>query len=304
MPYAGRTEPAASAGTFRFDENFLRVLERLEIVSRRAVTGLHHANRLSHVRAHGLEFADHRQYSAGDDFRRIDWNASQRLSRLLIRLFDEDRDLPVYIFLDASTSMAEPPAKFDQARRIAAALCYIGLANLDRVTVAPFGARLAPPITAGRGKARIFEVFRALEQLAPSGATSLRDSFTDFARLSQPRGVAVVISDFLDPAGYQGGLLQLAATGHETFVAHIRAATDGDAGQLGEVRFEDAETGASMDIDLTPALADAYARAWADHAAELETFCGRYGLAYISADAQLPIEDVILRTFRLGGFVA
>src|SRR6188474_992524 len=125
----------------RFENDFLRKLEYLHVVSKRALAGQNRADRLSPKRGRGLEFADHRGYSAGDDFRHIDWKAYQRLNRLLLRLFDEEQDLPIYLFIDASKSMSEP-AKFDQARRIAAALCYIGLAHLDRVLILPFGGRL------------------------------------------------------------------------------------------------------------------------------------------------------------------
>src|SRR5688500_1445964 len=107
----------------RFDDQFLKKLEYLHIVSRRAFTGHNRADRLTPTRGRGLEFADHRPYAPGDDFRHIDWKAYQRLGRLLLRLYDEERDLPIYLMLDVSRSMAEP-AKFDMARRLAAALCY------------------------------------------------------------------------------------------------------------------------------------------------------------------------------------
>ena len=120
-------------------------------------------------RGRGLEFADHRPYAAGDDFRHIDWKAYKRLNRLLLRLFDEEQDLPIYLMLDVSRSMAEP-AKFDMARRLAAALCYIGLAHLDRLTILPFGARPGRTRSSpGRGKGRIFRVFELLEQLEAGG---------------------------------------------------------------------------------------------------------------------------------------
>ena len=127
----------------RFEDDFLKKLEYLHVVSKRAFAGQNRADRLTPKRGRGLEFADHRQYTPGDDFRHIDWKAYKRLNRLLLRLFDEERDLPIYLMLDASRSMAEP-AKFDMARRIAAALCYIGLAHLDRLTILPFGRGLEP----------------------------------------------------------------------------------------------------------------------------------------------------------------
>src|SRR5207342_3648422 len=125
------------AGSLRFEDDFLKKLEYLHVVSRRAFAGQSRADRLAPKRGRGLEFADHRQYAPGDDFRHIDWKAYKRLGRLLLRLFDEEQDLPIYLFLDVSRSMAEP-AKFDQARRIAAALCYVGLAHLDRLTILTF----------------------------------------------------------------------------------------------------------------------------------------------------------------------
>src|SRR5215213_4453533 len=123
--------------SLRFDNEFLRKLEYLHVVSKRALAGQNRADRLSPKRGRGLQFADHRPYAHGDDVRHIDWKAYKRLNRLLLRLFDEEQDLAIYLFIDASASMADH-GKFDQARRIAAALCYIGLVHMDRITILPF----------------------------------------------------------------------------------------------------------------------------------------------------------------------
>src|SRR5919112_1698820 len=106
--------------------------------------------------------------------------AYKRLGRLLLRLFDEERDLPIYLMLDVSCSMAEP-GKFDMARRIAAALCYIGLVHLDKLTILPFGRGLGHESSPGRGKGRIFRVFEMLERLQAEGPTDLRESLKAFA---------------------------------------------------------------------------------------------------------------------------
>ena len=106
--------------------------------------------------------------------------------------------------IDASRSMAEP-AKFDMARRLAAALCYIGLAHLDRMTILSFGARLGAETSPGRGKGRIFKVFELLEQMQASGATDLRRSIKEFASRPRLKGLTVILSDFLDPQGVEGG---------------------------------------------------------------------------------------------------
>ena len=287
----------------RFEDDFLRKLEYLHVVSKRAFVGQNRADRLAPKRGRGLEFADHRGYSHGDDFRHIDWKAYKRLGRLLLRLFDEEQDLPIYLFIDSSESMREP-AKFDQARRIAAALCYVGLAHLDRVTILPFDGELGDENQPGRGKGRIFRVFELLERMDTHGPTNLRDVFTEFASRTRQQGLAVVISDFLDPQGFEAGLKLVSSMGHDVFVVHIASESDRDPGAVGEVRFVDAETGELQDVDVTPALSRAYGDAWQAHAEELEKFCGRYALGYVRADAEVPFDEIILKTFRKGRFLA
>jgi uncharacterized protein (DUF58 family) len=289
--------------SLRFDDMFLKKLEYLHVVSRRAFTGHNRADRLTPTRGRGLEFADHRPYAPGDDFRHIDWKAYQRLGRLLLRLYDEERDLPIYLMLDASRSMAEA-AKFDMARRVAAALCYVGLVHLDKLTILPFGRGLGNESAVGRGKGRIFRVFEQLERMEPAGETDLRGSFKEFASRPRQRGLTVIISDFLDPGGFEAGLKILRTLGHDVFVVHIASPRDRDPGAYGEVRFMDAETGELREVDVTPRLAAAYAKAWDAHASELEHFCGRYGIGYIRADVDRPFEDIILKAFRQGRFLA
>lgn len=287
----------------RFEDDFLKKLEYLHVVSKRAFVGQSRADRLAPKRGRGLEFADHRGYTPGDDFRQIDWKAYKRLGRLLLRLFDEEQDLPIYLFIDTSQSMRES-AKFDQARRIAAALCYIGLAHLDRVTMLPFDKAVGQEVQPGRGKGRIFRVFEMLEAMETAGATNLRDSFMQFGSRTRQAGLAVVISDFLDPDGFEPGLKMLASMGHDIFVVHIASERDRDPGAMGDVRFVDAETGEVRDVDVTPALSRAYGETWTKHAEELEHFCGRYNLGYVRADAEVPFDQIILKTFRKGRFLA
>jgi uncharacterized protein (DUF58 family) len=287
----------------RFADGFLKKLEYLHVVSRREFAGQNRADRRTPKRGRGIEFADHRPYSAGDDFRLIDWKAYKRLNRLLLRLFDEEQDLPIYLMIDVSASMAEP-AKFDLARRVAAALCYVGLVHLDRLTLVTFGDGLARESSPGRGKGRIFRVFDWLEALEPSGPTDLRAACRDFASRPRQVGLAVMISDFLDTGGADVGLKILRSLGHDVFAVHVASQADRDPGLLGDVKFVDAETGELREVEVTPRLADAYQRAWDAHTAELERFCGRYGIGYVRADAERPFEDLILKQFRQARLLA
>jgi uncharacterized protein (DUF58 family) len=287
----------------RFQDDFLKKLEYLHVVSRREFAGQNRADRRTPKRGRGIEFADHRPYTPGDDFRLVDWKAYRRLNRLLLRLFDEEQDLPIYLILDVSASMAQPE-KFDLARRLAAALCYIGLAHLDRLTLLTFSGGLVHESNPGRGKGRIFRVFDQLEKMEAGGPTDLRASCKEFASRPRQIGLTVIISDFLEPAGADVGLKILRTLGHDVFAVHVTSHADRDPGSLGDVRFMDAETGELRDLEVTPRLAQAYAHAWEQHTEELARFCGRYGIGYVRADAERPFEEIVLKAFRQGRFLA
>ena len=149
--------PATSPQVLRcrsFDSDFLKKLEYLSLVSRRVFRGQLLAQRRTMQLGGGIEFADHREYTPGDDFRYLDWNVFARHDELLLKRFQEEEDLHVYFLLDCSRSMAfgDPP-KFDYARQVAAALAYIALADLDRVAVVAFAGDIVADFPLTRGKA-------------------------------------------------------------------------------------------------------------------------------------------------------
>jgi uncharacterized protein (DUF58 family) len=284
----------------RFDADFLRALDQLRFASTRAFTGSGRGDRRGRHRGHGVEFADYRPYAQGDDFRHIDWKAYKRLNRLLLRLFDEDQDLRVYLFLDASRSMAVH-GKFEYALRIAAALCYVGVAHLDRVSVLPFAARLQTGATTGNAVQSLGRVLELLEGLSAGGGTDLWQTVHEFASRPARPGLAVVISDFLDPGGCERPLALLAARGHEVMAVHVVSTADrADAWDVSEVDLEDAETGERRRLDVTPRLVAAYARAWAEWDAGIAAACTKSRAGYVKADVDVPFERTVLHTFRGG----
>jgi len=196
------------------------------------------------------------------------------------------------------------PLRFDQAKRIAAALCYIALAHLDHVTILPFSDTMGADIHPGSGKGSIVRVMDQLDALAAGGRTDLYASFKQFASRGRLHGLSVVISDFLDPAGYERALKLLGAAGHEIHAVHVTSRRDRHWEGLGEVRLVDKDTCETHDVDVTPALADGYEQAFDARAAALELFCGRYGMGYVRADAERPFEEIVLHAFRQGRFLA
>src|SRR5438552_4137988 len=153
-----------------FSSDFLKKLEYLSLISRRVFRGQILAQRRTMQLGGGIEFADHREYTPGDDFRYLDWNLYARLDELLLKRFQEEEDLHVYFLLDCSRSMAfGNPPKFDFARQVAAALAYIALADLDRAAIIAFANDIVPDFPMTRGKDRILSLLKFLENLPPKG---------------------------------------------------------------------------------------------------------------------------------------
>jgi uncharacterized protein (DUF58 family) len=287
-----------------FNDEFLKKLEYLSILSKRLFAGQFRAERRAKRRGTGLEFADYRQYVAGDDFRHLDWKAYLRLNRLILRLFEEEEDLPIYIFVDVSQSMTYgDPSKVDYARRVAAALCYIGLSNLDRVHVVAYADKIRGELAPQRGKGRIFRVFRFLEEVAMGGETNAKDSFKFYCTETRRRGLAVVISDFFDPQGFQSGLDILRHFKHDLFVLHIAAHEEVDPALKGELVLVDSENNVSREVTVTPSLLASYKVEYTRFCTDIESYCSKYQLGYVRTVTDFPFEELVLRVFRQGRFL-
>ena len=238
----GAYQTVSPAARQLFDAEFLGQLEYLRIVSRRAFAGVHPASRRGRRPGAGLEFAEHRPYTAGDDFRYLDWAAYGRLERLLLRLFQQDEDLAIGLLVDVSDSMVEQQSsvlspqssgaaaekeeaeeattaspsnaggfkrkrrsKVDLARQLAAALAYIGLSNLDRIRLSVFADGEVAVLRTRRGRGQVFSVLDFLATAPLGGPTGLLRAAEQFERQATGPGLVVVLSDFLDlPAGADG----------------------------------------------------------------------------------------------------
>ncbi len=283
----------------------LRRLEYLAIISRRLYAGRTRAERRSKKTGSGIEFADHRQYAPGDDFRYLDWNVYQRTGRLLLRLFEEEEDLSVYILLDASRSMgAGSPEKLRYGKEIAAALAYVALAHLDRVSVLTFADSMLARQAPTRGKSRIFKTFDFLRPIIAKGNTSLHTSLRAFAAQNKRRGVALIISDLYDPEGFEEGINQLRYARFEPVVLHLIDSKESSPALHGDLVLVDIETGAEREVTITPKVLSRYAEAHAAYRRRIETFCAEKQVPYHALDTRMPFDEAVLQVLRRGGVVA
>jgi uncharacterized protein (DUF58 family) len=309
-----RGRPAIAAPSEElFDDEFQRKLEYLAIVSRRVFAGKMRAERRTKKTGSGIEFADHRDYNPGDDFRYLDWNVYQRFGRLLLRLFEEEEDLSIYLLVDGSRSMGFDVRlgdhqtgrgpKIQQAKRLAAALCYIGLSNLDRVSVSALTSRVKDRMPATRGKQRIHRVFEFLRDVDAEGATGLEDALKQFVAQNKRRGLAILISDLYDPKGFEQGINVLRYNKFEPFVLHVVDPADAHPDLNGDVQIHDIETGEGREVTITKGVLERYAQAYEQYLKEIESFCTLKQVPYFKADVSVPFDDTILQVFRRGGFL-
>lgn len=300
--------PAARARPARDDElfgdDFQRKLDYLALVSKRVFAGRMRAERRTKKSGSGVEFADHRDYQPGDDFRYLDWNVYQRFERLLLRLYEEEEDLAIYLLVDASASMGwSGGKKLRYAKQLAAALAYVGLANLDRVSVVATSDRVMERMPTTRGKARIFKVFRFLSELTPTGTTNLGDALKTFVAQNKRRGLAVLLSDLYDPAGFERGINVLRYNKFEPFVIHVVDPAEARPKLQGDVLLYDCETGDEREVTVTPKVLGRFAEAHREYARSVAMFCATHQVSHIEANVTVPFDELVLRVFRRGGFL-
>jgi uncharacterized protein (DUF58 family) len=289
-----------------FNDEFLKKLEYLYIVSKKLFAGRTRSERRTKKTGAGIEFADHRDYTMGDDFRYIDWNIYGRMDKLLLRLFEEEEDLSIYMLMDCSTSMTigDPAPKLQYAMKLTAALCYVGLANLDRVSIIPFSADLrSERLPPARGKGRIFKVFEFLRAVEPGGVTDLETALSNFVHQTKRRGLAVVVSDFYDPSGYEAGLNKLRYHKFEPFVVQLYDPREANPPLHGDLTLVDCETGELKEVTISASLLDAYKREHERYCQELDQFCTARAIPFFRTHTGVPFDDLVLRIFRAGGFL-
>jgi uncharacterized protein (DUF58 family) len=292
-----------------FDDDFQRKLDYLALVSKRVFAGRMRAERRTKKSGSGVEFADHRDYQPGDDFRYLDWNVYQRFERLLLRLYEEEEDLAVYLIVDASRSMAfgdgqgKSGTKLRYAKKVCAALAYVALANLDRVSIVGSSDQVMDRMPETRGKARIFKVFRFLRELEPSGLTDMEAALKAFVAQNKRRGLAVLISDLYDPKGFERGINVLRYNKFDPFVVHIVDPAEARPRLHGDVLLYDCETGDEREVTVTAKVLKRFEDAHEAYVAEVERFAATHQVPYIQAKVTVPFDELILRVFRRGGFL-
>jgi uncharacterized protein (DUF58 family) len=284
--------------------DFLHRLEQLELVSRKIFSGKMKGDRLSKRKGQSVEFADYRNYAVGDDLRFLDWNLFARLDKLFLRLFLEEEDLHVYLLIDNSLSMDfGTPSKLHFAKQVAAALGFVGLVNLDRVVVEAFNDRLSQSMPAVRGRKSLWRLLDFFDKLGPAGPSDLTRALKTFSMRCPGKGVAIVLSDFLDKGGFEDALRYLIARNLDIYVIHVLAPEEINPEVAGDLKLVDVEDADEAEITVSKPLLERYKKNLDAFRGGLYDFCTRRGITCIFAPSDTPFEGLVLNYLRRKGLV-
>ncbi|HVP49327.1 MAG TPA: DUF58 domain-containing protein [Bryobacteraceae bacterium] len=276
------------------ERQFLEKLERLTIHWQKSFNGLVGGHNTSRFAGGGQEFLDHRHFHHGDDLRAVNWRAYLRLEKLFLKMFQVEPRVPVRMLFDTSESMnSEGGFKFHYARKLAAALCYVGLVRLDTIKLQPFSSRLGEGIQCGGGRHRFSPVTEYLNELQAKGRTDFHEVVRQFISTHPQRGLLIIVSDFLDDSDCERPLQYLADFGHELLLAQVWSEEDRTPPWTGDLDLVDAETETRLRLQFDESARGQYTRAFDAYAGGLQQIAVRNGGRYVGISTAMPIEDVI-----------
>jgi uncharacterized protein (DUF58 family) len=283
-----------------FPPDFLTKLEYLSIMSKRVFRGSLLAQRRTMQLGSGIEFSDHREYATGDDLRYLDWNVYARHGDLLLKRFQEEQDLHVYLMIDCSRSMGfGSPPKFDLARQLTAALAYIALADLDRIAVVAYANDIISEFPVTRGKARILALMKYLESLSTVGTdTNLSKAVQGLLHRGRRNGLVVVLSDLFDTNGFSRGFDQLRSRRFEAHVLQRHDPKEADPKLLGDAELEDVENGSIRMVTINERMLRRYKQLFTDHQTSVRDYCRRYGLSCTQSPSIVPFDQLMMTMMR------
>jgi uncharacterized protein (DUF58 family) len=281
----------------------LRRLEALALQVRRAVSGQMGGERRSRRRGQSVEFADYRNYTPGDDFRLIDWNAYARLDRFMLRLFVAEEELPLSLFVDLSGSMDwGKPNKADTARQLAGAIAYVALAALDRVRLTVFAEGETSGGAPSRGRRAATTLFSRLQSFPAGGVTNYEKLVWPIGR--QRPGMTVLITDGLGESPLDPALRALQRAHQEGAVLQLLAPQELTPDWSGDARLKDAETGVEREFTATPLTQGGYLKLLTQRTDEIERAAHRRGLRFARLSTSEPIDEMVQITLRRIGLLS
>lgn len=299
--------------TLLLPEMIRRRLDPLMLHAKSIRSGSMKGERRSVKRGTSIEFADYRNYTRGDDLRKLDWNVYARLEKPYIKLLEDEEDLAVHILLDISGSMDWPNAESEGgnpehnkllfAKRLYAGLAYMSLKTGDRLMLSALTETGLKQFGPSRGRAQVVPMLRFAHDLTANGVTDLNQSLRDYALREKRAGLVIVITDMFSPTGYIEGLNRLLGKGHEIVLLHLLSPDEVTPPIAGDLSLIDVETGATQEVTVDANMRTIYQQRLTQWLDSIRDDCARKGVHYLMVETDIPFEKVILFELRKLGIV-
>ena len=282
------------------NDGFFSRLETMSLNLRKNLSGYFGGKHLVSTYGQTVEFADFREYQLGDDIRRIDWNLFSRFEKYFLKLFTDERQMQVQVFLDCSASMGkENPQKGNYAVATAAALGFLAVHNMDKVSFHLMKEESAEnPFGTIVGKTAFYRAISSLQEVSFDGDTDIEKAITSCPDTGTNNGITVIVSDFFTDSNWKKAVDYLCYKRRQVLLVQIMSPDEIDPSYDGRVSLLDAESvdvsdPRNMKIRITRSMRLAYEEALNDFKRDIKTFCSKRGVDYISVASDAPIERVL-----------
>lgn len=276
------------------NEGFLQQLELLQMLLKNNVAGLFGGNHKSRTYGSSCEFADYRDYMDGDDTTKIDWKAYARFEKLYLKLYLDERQMHTRIYIDVSRSMEYGDRKkADQAIRLAAAVAYLSVCEMDKVSVYAVRDREVHEIIRGMvGKEAFLTSIGKLNEIGFEGDCYLSDAILPTS-VGYGDGMSVIISDFLTDHDFERAIDYLVDKKRDVFCMQVLAKEELNPLIRGKVHFFDSEdTRRFYRKDINKEIAKAYKQALEFATNRIQNYCFSRGAGYLLASAEAPVGEI------------
>ncbi|MGB9768795.1 MULTISPECIES: DUF58 domain-containing protein [Dictyoglomus] len=287
----------------KLDLEFLEKLEKLRLAVKRLRFRSHLGERKSPKMGRGTEFSDYRSYQVGDELRYLDWNIYARFEKFLVKLFEEEEDVEVHILLDASSSMDfGNPTKFFYGKKLALAFSYLSLSSWEKTTFSYFQDKIKETLPLERKKENIYRLLNLLNEIKAEGNTNISETVKKYASSLKRKGILIIISDLLS-SEFEEGIIYARYKKMPVYLIHTICEEEISPFFSGNLTLIDSETGEKMDILLDEYMIQKYQKALEKFLNHIESFTMLYNVEYLRSITSIPIEDLILKYLRVGGWI-
>ena len=273
------------------DTSFLHELSRFNLVVSKRVTSKFVGPRKSLAQGRGIMFKEHRVYAPGDDFRTIDWKVYARTDDLMVKTYEEERNLTVHIIVDNSASMnyGRRLSKFDYASMLGVGFAYLAMKENEKFMFSTFSDSLNV-FQPRRGMSHLAAMIHYLNSIKTKGVSKVKDAMGKYRKLIGSRAMLVLISDFLIDIEEIKEALSLLGK-HDIRVIQVLDNVEKKLNLEGDFRLKDSETGAKLRTFISPRLRLKYQNMLEEHSGKIHELCTKLGMSFHIITTDTPIFD-------------